>query len=333
MKIHPWNEQRWQQLMRIRNTLPHALLLSGNPGSGKNNLAQMLAMSLLCQQSDQEACQRCHSCHLFLAGSHPDFHVLSAGESKIFPDILQRYRKRYEEDESKSQKVKMQIPVARIHRLTEALFSSAHTSEYKVALISPAESLNIYAANALLKFLEEPVGETYLLLVSDQPDRLPTTIRSRCTPAPFYAPHFDQVAQWLKQQLPELDEDTLQNLFRRAGQSPLATITLAKQRQQESDCAADLAQLLDHQISACEISEKWQRQKTMAENLQHLQRLLAEKIRQQSIDSISQMSGRSQIKMPVLFDGYERTGRALRDIYSGLDSRLLVEDILVALKA
>ncbi|HED14655.1 MAG TPA: hypothetical protein ENI62_13555 [Gammaproteobacteria bacterium] len=334
MKIHPWNEPQWQSLVRSHHDLPQAMLFSGLLGLGKNTLALALSMALLCQKSEQgQACQCCRSCHLFLAGTHPDFHVLSAGEKASLPELTQGYRKRYEQDETKSAKVKMQIPVLRIHQLTDALFSSAHTSECKVAIISPAERMNLFAANALLKFLEEPVGPTYLLLVSHQPEQLPATIRSRCTPIPFRAPCIAQVMNWLQQQLPGLSQEVLKSLFVRAGQSPLTAVALAGQQQQATECAEDISRLCKQQITAAEISEKWQRKKSVIENLQHLQRLLAQAIRNGSTGQVNSGNPQLPMKLTSMFEGYDRTSRAIRDGQSGLDVRLLIEDILLTLTA
>lgn len=332
MKIHPWNESQWQTLLQPDQSLPQAMLFTGLMGLGKNALAAALAMALLCQQPEHgQACRHCHSCHLFVTGAHPDFHVLSAGDKGTLPDLLQNYRIRYEQDELKTAKVKMQIPVARVHQLMDALFTSAHTSKCKVVIISPAERMNLFAANALLKFLEEPVGSTYLLLVSHQPEQLPATIRSRCIPIPFRAPRLEQVMVWLQQQLPEMPPETLEKLFARAGQSPLSAVTLAAGHQQAVECAEDLKSLYRQQITVSAIAEKWQRQKTVHDNLQHLQRLLAETIRHRSKVRKTTNSEQQPVSLRILFAGYDRCCRAIRDESGGLDPRLLIEDILLTL--
>jgi len=336
MNIHPWNTPLWQSLLETGQELSQAVLLSGLLGLGKNTFALSLAMKLLCQTPAQgQACQTCRSCHLLVAGSHPDFHVLSAGEStqSTLPDLLLGYRKRYTQDEEKTSKVKKEIPVARIQLLTQALFSSAHTSACKVVLISPAERMNRFAANALLKFLEEPVGRTYLLLVSHQSERLPATIRSRCATIPFRSPASDRVLPWLAQQLPKLQQEDLLGLLSRAGHSPLTALALAAQQQRATECAADVERLLEQHTTACDIAEKWQQQKSVTENLQHLQRLLAETIRLRSTTKTDSSGGLATASLSNLFAGYDRSGRALQDLQGNLDPRLLVEDILLALSA
>ncbi len=332
MKIHPWNESQWQSLLQSGQELPQVLLLSGLLGLGKNRFALSLAETLLCQHPGLgPICQDCRSCHLLGVGSHPDFHVLSAGEQSALPDLLQHYRKRYEQDEVKPSKVKMQIPVARIHRLTEALFSCAHTASCKVVLISPAERMNISAANALLKFLEEPVGNTYLLLVSHQAERLPATIRSRCVSIPFRAPQSEQAINWLQHQRPDLSKEVLQSLLDRAGQAPLTAVQLAGQQQQAADCALDVEHLFNQKTTASEVAEKWQKKNFVGENLQHLQRLLAEMIRFHSSAQVDSSSDQSAVKLTTLFASYDRACKARQDVQSGLDTRLLVEDLLLTL--
>ena len=74
--IYPWQQSNWSQFlsMRQRQRLPHAILLSGDIGLGKNALAEEMVVSLLClnQQEAGHACGQCHSCQLFIAGTHPD---------------------------------------------------------------------------------------------------------------------------------------------------------------------------------------------------------------------------------------------------------------------
>jgi DNA polymerase-3 subunit delta' len=74
---------------------------------------------------------------------------------------------------------------------------TAHRGGAKVVLIHPAETLNINAANALLKNLEEPPPQTYFLLVSHRWHQLPATIRSRCEQVVLASPARDVARAWL----------------------------------------------------------------------------------------------------------------------------------------
>jgi len=89
------------------------------------------------------------------------------------------------------------ITVNQIRAVTDALNKSAGLGSSKICLIYPADALNLNAANALLKSLEEPTGGTYFLLVSSFPSNLPPTIRSRCSRLNLNNPTRDESIEWL----------------------------------------------------------------------------------------------------------------------------------------
>ncbi|MFO7642692.1 MAG: DNA polymerase III subunit delta', partial [Candidatus Competibacteraceae bacterium] len=161
----PWHEPLWRQFQQSRaaGRLPHALLLAGPAGLGKLAFAKRLARALLCETPDVEgdACGRCRSCRLFQAGSHPD------------------YRMEQPVEEGKA------IRIDPIRELCGFLGFTAQYGGYKIALLEPADRLNLNAANSLLKTLEEPPGDCLLLLVTAHPARLPATVRSRCQKVSF----------------------------------------------------------------------------------------------------------------------------------------------------
>ncbi len=175
----------WQTRLRRRllsgglQRLPHALLFHGQPGLGKLAFALRLGRDCLCLAPRQEgealgeACGRCKSCTLFAAGSHPDW-------LRVSP-----------EEEGKA------ITVDQIRAITAFLAMRPHTAGRQVILVAPAEAMNVHAANSLLKVLEEPTPESYFLLVSHQPSRLPPTVRSRCQAVAFQPPAAEEVLPWL----------------------------------------------------------------------------------------------------------------------------------------
>jgi DNA polymerase-3 subunit delta' len=115
------------------------------------------------------------------------------------------------------------IVVERIRELIEFTQLSTHRQRAKVAVIVPAETLNIAAENALLKTLEEPPAATYLILVSHQPGRLPATIVSRCRLLAAPEPDPDAAVAWLSAQ----GAREPQLLLAQAGGAPLLALTLA----------------------------------------------------------------------------------------------------------
>jgi len=180
----PWHAADWARLQarRQRDALPHALLLCGSAGLGKRAFAQRFVRGLLCANpQDGEACGQCRSCLLLDAGTHPDVVTLSFGLRK---DGTPR----------------TEIVIEQIRELSARLAMSSQFGGWQVALIDPADAMNASAANALLKTLEEPAGQTLLVLLADAPWRLPQTIRSRCQRIEFTLPPPDQARAWLEGQ-------------------------------------------------------------------------------------------------------------------------------------
>lgn len=158
----------------------HAVLLAGPAGTGKSDLATAFMAALLCLENRYPACGACRSCRLLRSGSHPEGHVVT-----------------FEPHPVKKDELRTEIVVDQVRRLTAALQLTNTVSRRKAALLAPAEALNVAAANALLKTLEEPPGDAVLLLVTHQPSRLPATIRSRCQALNVRLPDRDQALAWL----------------------------------------------------------------------------------------------------------------------------------------
>ena len=174
----PWQSGQWQHIQGLlaAGRLPHALLLCGPPGVGKHHFSELLCFSLLCQhpESDGIACGRCRACGLAAAGSHPDW-------LQVRPEAKAR-----------------QIRIDAVREVLRFTSQTASQGGLKLVLLEPAEAMNRNAANALLKCLEEPAGNTHLLMVSDQPGLLPPTVRSRCQQLMFPVPALMEVEAWLE---------------------------------------------------------------------------------------------------------------------------------------
>jgi len=173
--IYPWLESHWSFFLKRLGSgkLAHAVLIEGPAGTGKNALATAMVALLLCREPGKNACGQCRSCKLLAGSVHPDFFDLQP-----------------EED---SQVIK----VDQVRAMIGKLDLTTSISERKLAYIHPAETMNINAANALLKSLEEPAGNAVLILVSDNPGRLPVTIRSRCQTVTVNQPDAGLVRDWL----------------------------------------------------------------------------------------------------------------------------------------
>ena len=164
--------------------LGHALLLTGAPRMGKGQVADLLARRLLCATPgpDGLACGRCRGCQLFTAGTHPDFKYVS-----FLPN-------------DKGDRLRSELIVDQMRELGQWFSLTPQMGGAQVVLITPAHAMNLSASNALLKTLEEPSRERYLLLVTDRPGRLPATIRSRCQRLEFRMPPKAEAAAWLRTQ-------------------------------------------------------------------------------------------------------------------------------------
>ncbi|MFY2764416.1 DNA polymerase III subunit delta' [Arenimonas sp. MALMAid1274] len=182
--LAPWQQRILDAALAslAEGRLGHALLFTGAPRMGKLEVAQVLVRRLLCATpgADGLACGRCRGCELAAAGTHPDFRNVS------FIPV------------EKGDKLRSEIIVDQMRELGPWFALTPQMGGAQVALISPAHALNLNAANALLKTLEEPATNRYLILVTDRPGRLPATIRSRCQRLEFRPPARDEAVAWLR---------------------------------------------------------------------------------------------------------------------------------------
>ena len=203
MAISPWHQTLWHSLQERRQVIPSSTLLVGRPGTDLPNLGMELAGMLLCDaKNSDQPCRACSTCHMFARGVHPDMHVLSTEEAEGICDLrFRNHSMRYADSNSTKRErrtsVRSIITVDQIRGVTDALNKSAGLGPSKICLIYPADALNLNAANALLKSLEEPTGGTYFLLVSSSPSNLPPTIRSRCSRLNLNNPTSDESIEWL----------------------------------------------------------------------------------------------------------------------------------------
>ena len=247
--IYPWNQTIWQALSLESERSNHALLLHGDAGLGKKDLALSLAHSVIAQQHRQSA-------NLFSAGSHPDLHVLMP-ECEASDDLLSTYAQRYLE--SHTGKPKRHITIEPIRKLTDAISTYPHISSHRVILLIAAHTMNINAANALLKSLEEPPANTLFVLVSDDVARIAKTVRSRCSLIAFNAPDTDSAQAWLRQQK-VLPEEHIASHLAMANNRPLQAIDYFNQHYLESLKAifTDVNSLWAGSGEATQIAKNWQ---------------------------------------------------------------------------
>jgi len=150
----------------------HAYLFTGDVGCGALELAHSFAQIILCQKLvDGWACGSCPSCRKFLTVSHPDFLLIQAGE---------RY-----------------IKIDEIRELKRESALNPFEGGRRVILLEEAERMNLEAANAFLKLLEEPPPSTVVLLTTAKPNLLLTTVLSRLLRINLRRPPNSVIAQQL----------------------------------------------------------------------------------------------------------------------------------------
>jgi len=212
----PWHQRAWATIRSqwSEGRLPHALIITGERGVGKRAWAQAIAELLLCDSPENNAagesvaCGRCKQCELFAANSHPDLRAYAPEKSKM-------------------------VKVDQVRALSAFAVASPQVAQRKVAVIDRADQLNINAANALLKTLEEPQPDVTLLLLQESGRPLLPTIRSRCQIITIPTPDTDTANQWLVRQTQTMEKparpeaETLAKALMLSGNAPRLALEYA----------------------------------------------------------------------------------------------------------
>ena len=138
------------------NRVSHAYILNGERGSGKKMLANLFAMTLLCETGDNEPCGKCHSCKQAESGNHPDIiRVTHEKPNSISVDDIRT-------------------------QVNNTVDIKPYQGPYKVYIIPQADMMTPQAQNAILKTIEEPPSYAVFLLLTETAETLLPTINSRC---------------------------------------------------------------------------------------------------------------------------------------------------------
>lgn len=310
----PWQQPIWEQLMAqwAQQRLHHALLICGPEGIGKRRLVAALAKKLLCQSAEEAepACGVCDSCGWFDADSHPDWRYIRREEKKRF------------------------IVIDQIQKLLHFCGQTAFAGGAKVAVIDPADEMNLNSANALLKTLEEPQPGTFLLLISDRPARLLPTIRSRCQSIRLELPAPDLGLQWLQTLVG--GESLARELLQEAGDRPLKALHLHEQDvlSQWRDCDRGLENALAGQLSWTKLADQWSKQE-LVELLDWWIRRFTALAKAQAggnTDLVTVMQKLQQRRPIWVLDAVDRGTRLLASLEAGSNAnpRLSIESLLLS---
>ncbi|HUO68169.1 MAG TPA: hypothetical protein VMV37_11560 [Gammaproteobacteria bacterium] len=300
--------------------LGHAWLIGAPAGSGKLNLALVFARRLLERGPKQDPpdlsaaeAVAAYAERRAPADHHPDLHCL-------FP----------EED-------KTAIAVEQIRGLGAELSLKAHAGGAKVVIFEPADGMTTAAANALLKTLEEPSADTYLLLLADQPNRLPATLRSRCQRLDVPRPTFAELAAWLGVQ-----PEDLAAAWTLTGGAPLqaAAVIASDKSIATSKLSEQLILLSQDKAPVQAVVDSWVRGDPELA-LTWLTRELHRQIRARLAPStsvtdraaIALHNAWSDLTLRRLFEQHEKAERLLSLVGSGLNLELALQALLIGFQA
>tara|TARA_B110000003_G_scaffold274818_1_gene315744 strand:+ start:5173 stop:6138 length:966 start_codon:yes stop_codon:yes gene_type:complete len=184
VSLYPWQEKAWESLNIGNAKMHHAYLFVGSYGTGLEKLANTFASSLICSnlKDTKQACRNCQDCQWMLT-EHPDLKIINNPQ---------------EESDSEY------IPIEEIRNLKDFLTLSSHKKNgNKVILINKAENLTAaqeWSSNALLKSLEEPPENSYIILTTDNISSLLPTIVSRCVIVSAPSPTKEEARSFLYEQ-------------------------------------------------------------------------------------------------------------------------------------
>lgn len=313
MNILPWQISQWENLQscRVQQKLPHALLFTGVAGVGKYNFTLEFAHSLLCEQN---CCGSCKSCKLFEAGYHPDLKIIEPVDDKA-------------------------IKIDEIRNIVSFVNYSAHVSPYKIVIINAADKMNLNAANALLKTLEEPNKKIILILVTNRPMSLPATIRSRCQTVFFPVPKKGAALKWLESQ--EVTHDSAELLLEFAHGAPLKVLDFVEQDLLDfrKEIFQAWCELLAGEAALVSVSQAWQKL-DVAQVLFHLTSWITDLIRLRSNETIKLInfdfaeqlkSIAKKFEVKNLYKFYDDLIAAQNLLHSScnLNPQLVIENLLV----
>ena len=310
----PWQQGQWREWLKMRRgaKIPNALLLYGIGGIGKAHFARCVVEHLLCEHGSDEpqACGRCRACELNRLRTHPDALDITPLKDKGI------------------------IGIEQIRDALEFLNSASHQSGWRCVIMAPAEAMNINAANALLKNLEEPGAKTLFALVSDNPAWLPATIRSRCGRLNFPLPDADLSREWLRAR--DIDAAWLEV----GGGRPLRVAHLAVDgeiyRERLKRWADGWRRLLDNQHQSMEVVVQWKEDDAM-EILDWLAEILLDAMKWRvtpqlladSREDLSRHTG-ERLSVEAMFDIWEELLKARRRLMAAghPNLELLLADLL-----
>jgi DNA polymerase-3 subunit delta' len=270
----PWLEEHLASLRasRAAGRMPHALLIHESPGAGGGWLAFWVARMVLCTNKDSPPCGACNACKQAGEGRHADLTIVQPTEDS------------------------KQVRIEQVRDLCAEMSLTSYQGGYKVGIVSPADSMNRFAANALLKTLEEPPANTLLILVASQPSRLPATIMSRCQRVRIRPPVRAQSLEWLEKAKGPGDWNAVLNVI---GEAPMfaAELDPAAVAQLSGEVRQQLADAAAGRLDPVVTAERWFRS-DMPLRLMCFENWLTERVRRHLVPGLDSVELRSGTQSP-----------------------------------
>ena len=221
--LAPWIERALGDLLQ---QVGHAWLILGPSGLGQFELARALSKAWLCEaMTPKGACGVCASCHTFESQTNPDIFNLMPEEFMLEHGFTLNEKVQKDLDEKK-RKPSREIKVEQARDLIEFSQLTRSGGIGKVAMVHPAERMNMVTANTILKTLEEPPEGFRFVLTTQAVHEILPTVRSRCQSYTLPWPRQDESLQWLTTQ--GLNGKEAQIWLKAAGERPLNALDLAQ---------------------------------------------------------------------------------------------------------
>lgn len=209
------NTKEYLNSVFSKDSIPHAFLFTGDRGSGKKMLANIVARALVCE-SDDKPCLKCSACQKAEHGTHPDISFIDA-------DTLSK----------KTESIR-ELKLNALLRPNDA--------DRKVYIIDNSGSLTHEAQDALLKILEEPPHFTFFILLALNTSELLPTIISRTTRISLSSLSDEELLKIIKKNFPDISDEEANDLIRTSG--GVCSFLVEKQNDEALDFAALIAKSL-----------------------------------------------------------------------------------------
>lgn len=226
-----------------RGRVSHFYLISGPEGSGKRTLMRLLAAAILCRGEDQKPCMSCTACRKVMADTHPDLITVTDPEHK-------------------------NVAVRLVRDVREEMFIRPNEAEKKI-YVFPQE-LGIEGQNAILKILEEPPAYGVFMLLTDNPEKLLPTVRSRATELRLQGLDARLLTDTLTKSFPNADAETVAAAVQRSGGYLGQATALLEQGDQVSPQTENFARAFTQKDPVLLVTtlvgmEKWNRDRLLPE--------------------------------------------------------------------